>query len=202
MNEEKNKKLKYCLKSLKDQKNILDGINGDWIDESHYRQIEREVMGIQNEFPNLLPIFRRFDFETRMPHWTKPNYLKNSLRAYLSQAIPRIEIEVSEEEFGTPVTEKKDFDFISDPVLRNILERDYEEIQRDFLSSCWKSTIILAGSSIEAILLDTLNQDSASALSSEKAPKGKKDLSKWNLSDLINVAVDIKKVNNWQEAKG
>ena len=70
---------------------------------------------------------------------------------------------------STPVTETKEFKFIADAKLRKILERDYAEIQRAYISECWKSVIILSGSAIEAILLDRLQADAVNARASAKA---------------------------------
>src|SRR5258706_1878481 len=55
---------------------------------------------------------------------------------------------------GTPVTQTKSFHFILNKDLRGILERDYQEIQRNIISANWKSAIILSGGAIETILLD------------------------------------------------
>lgn len=46
------------------------------------------------------------------------------------------------------------FDFISDQNFRDILERDYDELNRCINSSCTKSVLLLSGSIIEAILTD------------------------------------------------
>jgi hypothetical protein len=99
----------------------------------------------------------------------------------------KIEIDKSSE---SPVTEKRHFVFVNDPDLRNIIERDFSEIQRCFISECWKSVIILCGGAIEAILTDLVLANSSQALSSSKAPR-QKDITKWNLSSLIDVCVDL-----------
>lgn len=93
----------------------------------------------------------------------------------------------------THVTEKRNFPFISDNELRKILERDYSEIQRAFVAQSWKSVIIMCGSAIEAILLNLLKQDEKKAKSSKKASE-EKNLEKWSLNNLIEVAVDLKLV--------
>jgi hypothetical protein len=107
--------------------------------------------------------------------------------------IARLRVAIDQEE-STPVTEHRGFPFVTDPELRAIVERNYEELQRDLISGSWKSTIVLCGGAIETILLDLLQKhpDASAALS---APKGKHDLSRWDLSDLINVAVELKLVS-------
>ena len=48
------------------------------------------------------------------------------------------------------------FDFITDDDFRSVLENDYQEMQRCFKSEAWKAVHVLAGSIIEAILIDSL----------------------------------------------
>lgn len=96
----------------------------------------------------------------------------------------------------------RSFAFIKDSGLRQIIERDYRELRlKVFPSRAWKSTVILAGSIMEAILFDQLVRDSsieAKAKASQKAPKDKTgtvlDLvaGDWNLFALIEVSVDIR----------
>lgn len=90
---------------------------------------------------------------------------------------------------------QKDFSFIKEPQLRDILERDYSVIQRAFNGKCWKSVIILSGGAIEAILTDLLLQNQTKAMAASKAPK-KPDITKWDLADLINVCVELNLVSS------
>ncbi len=120
------------------------------------------------------------------------------LTAHLSTVISRLKFEI--ESFDSnPVTEKKSFPFVKSPELRSILERDYEEIQKAFVTGCWKSVIILAGGAVEAILLDRLQQYEARARASPKAPKDKagkvQDIRDWGFVHLILVAADLELVN-------
>ena len=95
----------------------------------------------------------------------------------------------------------RSFAFIKDSDLRQIIERDYRELRlKVFPSRAWKSTVILAGSIMEAILLDQLARDpsiAAKAKLSKWAPKDKTgtvlDLvaGDWKLFALIGVSVDI-----------
>src|ERR1035437_4738966 len=51
----------------------------------------------------------------------------------------------------------RSFAFIKDSGLRQIIERDYRELRlKVFPSRAWKSTVVLAGSILEAILFDQL----------------------------------------------
>jgi hypothetical protein len=90
----------------------------------------------------------------------------------------------------------RSFDFIQNPDLKIIVERDYRELSLIlFPSGAWKSTVVMAGSILEAILHDRLTAGTATlnqALAATHAPK-KKDLTKgeWKLHDLIEVAVEL-----------
>ncbi len=98
-----------------------------------------------------------------------------------------------------------DFSFIGDTQLRQIVERDYQELRlKLFPGGAWKSTVILAGSILEAVLYDVLTFDTsvcASANGANRAPckrinKPKKPLptDDWTLSELIDVAEEINKI--------
>lgn len=102
----------------------------------------------------------------------------------------------------------RDFSFVHDTEIRRIVERDYRELaQITFPDQAWKSTVILAGSILEAVLYDRLTRDDATilkAMASPQAPSrglraggGKKDLTlndrdnEWRLVDMIKVACDL-----------
>jgi hypothetical protein len=61
--------------------------------------------------------------------------------------------------------------------LKGIIERDYKELTLVlFPGGAWKSTVIMAGSILEAILFDLLGSDPATqakAMASQAAPKYK-----------------------------
>lgn len=55
---------------------------------------------------------------------------------------------------GSQVVQRA-FKFVKDADLRQIIERDYRELRlKVFPSGAWKSTVVLAGSILEAILFD------------------------------------------------
>jgi hypothetical protein len=58
--------------------------------------------------------------------------------------------------------------------------------------------IILSGGAIEAILLDLL-LNNPGAQEAQSAPKGKPDLSRWDLNDLIKVAIELELVTGTVE---
>jgi len=98
--------------------------------------------------------------------------------------------------------EPRTFDFIGDPEMKKIISRDYRELSLVlFPAGAWKSSVIMAGSILEAILYDVLTFDSAittAANASLKAPcnrasksKSKMPTDNWTLEELILVAEDI-----------
>ena len=95
----------------------------------------------------------------------------------------------------------RSFVFVSDQTLRSIVERDYHEVAMVlFPAGAWKSTVVMSGGILEAILHDMLTSDqarNARAFASKAAPKDRqgkvKDIfdDKWTLQDMISVATEI-----------
>lgn len=88
------------------------------------------------------------------------------------------------------------FDFIASSELRRIIKRDYRELSLIlFPAGAWKSTVVLAGSILEAILVDQLTASEEViqlAKASPKAPKTKRiEKGQWTMYQLINVAADV-----------
>jgi len=74
----------------------------------------------------------------------------------------------------------RSFAFIKDSDLRRLIERDFRELGlKVFPGGAWKSTVVLAGSILEAILYDQLGDSVTKprALASPKAPRDK--MAKW-----------------------
>lgn len=166
------------------------------IDHPAVDVLTQEVNQLLVDFPDIVPSFKPADFLSHS-HGKTRYYNLAGVRAYLESIIGKLGIEI-EQEPDSPITEVREFSFISDTELRRVLERDYVEIQRAFISDCWKSVIILSGGAIETILLDVLKKDEAHARSAKSAP-GISDLTKWDLSHLIDVAVEMKKVTSGVE---
>lgn len=90
----------------------------------------------------------------------------------------------------------KKFDFISDPELKKIIERDYRELSMILLpDGAWKSAVVMSGSILEAILHDVITSDTereSNAKSWSSAPKKAgivKPFEKWTLDNLIQVSI-------------
>jgi hypothetical protein len=179
-------KLRGGYHSFTEQKKTLDKqseSNPYLINPDALAFISDEIQRFEQEFPGLLALFRPPQPPGRLEY----------VRVYLGSAIGRLRAEMESAD-SSPVTQSRDFSFILDTPLRVVLERDYAEIQRAFVTKCWKSVIILSGGAIEAILLDLLQKNVAAAKASAKAPK-QNDLTRWDLKDLISVSVDCKLVS-------
>lgn len=101
---------------------------------------------------------------------------------------------------------QRQFPFVTNVGLRKIVERDYRELSMIlFPGSAWKSTVVMAGSILEAILYDQLTKDATrviSAMAAVNAPKKRKGTlardilsdkpeDDWKLKDLIEVSVEL-----------
>ncbi len=181
MTEEELRKLRAYYHSLLGQQRAFE--RSDYTAKAAVLVLEEELGSIEADFPGLVP---RFDSSAFQFHY---GYKISGLSSYLAAAIARLRVAIEPSE-STPVTQTREFSFVRNAELRSILERDYAEIQRAFVASCWKSVIILSGGAIEAILVDRLQSEPSRATASNKAPKNA-DISKWDLNDLVNVAVDL-----------
>jgi hypothetical protein len=187
MEEESLKKLRKFYHSILNQQRLFDSLQH--VDQYPTKILDLELKNFQKEFPGLLAPFILGEYYKGQRGNTQ-FYSVEGIRAYLGMAVGRLKVEIDEQSIS-PVTEKREFLFVKDAQLRMILERDYLEIQRGFIGECWKSVIILCGGAIEAVLTDLLKTNEPQAKASGKAPKNP-DLSRWDLSDLINVAVELK----------
>ena len=186
MPESKLKTLRAAYGALRGHREYLAKMRTTRVDKGFFRILKQDVITLESHFPGLLPSLDESDHR-----WQKAKeYWVEGLLAYLNSAIPRLEVELDHDQ-PLPVIETRKFTFVKDSALRNAIERDYSEIQRALIASCPKSVMILAGGVIEALLLDALRQDATSAKASSAAPKNKKGLDRWNLSDLINVGIDL-----------
>lgn len=190
MNEMQLKRLRQFYHSFFEQQKVFNNLTH--ADQYPVRVLAGELKIFQEEYPALLPIFNQDEY-LKSEYRGSENYSLDGIRAYLAMAIGRIRV-IIDQPSSTPITEKREFTFINDAQLREIIERDFSEIQRSFISECWKSVIILCGGAIEAILTDLIIANETQAIASAKAPD-KADITRWDLSDLINVAVDLKLVS-------
>ena len=184
-------KLREHYNALKGIGKILDdltkaypsnAIKGDLILE-----YERSLEKANIDLPGLLYNFNKRDFYSYSVE-NNIYYDPNGIKANIARNLGILKSKIDEDN-NIPVIQTKSFDFIDNEQIKEILKRDYLEIQRNLISSNWKSAIILSGGSIEAILLDLLTKEPDKAKDSKKVPD-KTDLNKWDLNSLIKVAVE------------
>jgi hypothetical protein len=85
------------------------------------------------------------------------------------------------------------FEFIKDNELRKIIKRDYKELRRSIDNDLIKSTLLLCGSILEAILLDKALDNK------NKIGNTEEQMSKWNLhklkDELAKINIEIKEAD-------
>ncbi len=188
-------KLRSFYHSLLEQQRVLNSLDlkgGLNIEVAAVLPLVREFAQLNHEFPDIVQPFDVNSYSHVSSRGRYYNYV--GVLSYASMAIGRLKIAI-EQPSDIPVTEKRQFSFVSDPDIRTIVERDYSEIQRAYISNCWKSVIILCGGAIEAILTDLLISNETSAKGSKSAPS-KSDILRWDLAELINVAVELELVTS------
>jgi hypothetical protein len=188
------RKARAFLLGLEGNAKVFSRITTDWLQMGPFRLFFDEIQRIKETFPDLLPACDERSFHLRTGTGGAPLYSVVAITSYTETAVGRLRALIEEQSENTPITERREFRFVSDGKLRSILERDYEELQRAFVARCWKAVIILSGGGIEAILTDLLGQDGASARAATAAPK-EPDITKWSLSHLIAVAVELRKIS-------
>lgn len=188
-------KLRSFYHSILEQQQMLTSLGlkgGTFILRASVLPLLNEFSQLNLEFPDVVQPFDQHFFQ-HLGDDGKQYINFVGVLSYTSMALGRLKIAI-EQPSDTPITESRQFAFISDINIRKIIERDYDEIQRAYISKCWKSVIILCGGTIEAILTDLLISYDTKAKQAKSAPN-KTDISRWDLSDLINVAVEIQLVS-------
>ena len=181
-------KLRQFYHSIIGLQKIFDQWQHINIDHYSVDLLKQEIDELLNNFSNIVP---PCELEKYFAGRRDSGSLYNcaGIKSYLCVVLGRLKIDIDDPQ-KTPVTEIRDFSFINHAELRKILERDFSEIQRAYIAECWKSVIILCGGAIEAILINLLLANSPQAQTSSKAPN-QKDITRWNLSSLIDVSVDL-----------
>ncbi|MGB8656739.1 MAG: hypothetical protein WCE90_03015 [Candidatus Zixiibacteriota bacterium] len=139
------------------------------------------------------------DIQLRLLEFSKDGYIKevsDNLYEKDREGFRRLGQEIQAKSSlptKTKQVEEEDFSFVVDTELREIIERDYQEVQKVKNAKAPKATIVLAGSIIEALLLEALLKDSPKAKIAPKAPK-ENELRKWHLNSLIEVAEELGKI--------
>lgn len=82
------------------------------------------------------------------------------------------------------------FPFIANAEIRAIVERDFKELVVAEAANCQKSALILAGSCIEGVVFDLIEQNQSLATAQPTASKN--PISRWTLGELMTVANALK----------
>ena len=186
-------KLRQYYHSILGQQKVFEGCPHSNIDQYPVTVLEKEIDNLLRDYPDIVPPFNSQEYFSHRYDSRKAYYNCSGIKSYLGSAIGRLSTIINELQ-AMPVTEERDFFFINHSGIRNIIARDYSELQRAFASKCWKSVIILSGGAIEAILTDLLVAKSDKAISSPAAPK-QPDITKWTLSNLMDVSTDLKLIS-------
>ena len=190
-------KLRQFYHSLLGQKQVLADLSGGVVRGQSILPLELDLKQLNEEFPSLMPPFNKSNYYSHNTRDGMTIYNLTAIQAYIAMALARLQIAI-EQPASIPVTEKRQFTFVSNSDLRIIIERDYNEIQKAYISGCWKSVIILCGGAIEAILTDLLISNETAAKATKSAPQVS-DITRWDLSNLIDVAVELSLVSTGVE---
>ena len=181
------KKLRIHYHALKGQEGVLNQAKAVTVDRLTANILQAALDTLEADFPKLVP-----KFSVQGANSGENYFTLRPLRAHLATVLGTLEVHIADE--PRPVVESLLFPFVHESKLREIVERDYVELQRAFVAQCWKSVIILSGGAMEAILTDLLLDRESDAKAAPSAPN-KSDITKWDFADLINVAVKLEMIN-------
>lgn len=192
MNPDESKELRQFYQSFLQLQRIFDITPNNQINVRgiSIQPLIHEMNRLADRFPNIAAF-------PKTSIVLSQEYSLAAIRSQIAITLSRLQIAV-EQIKDTTVTEERNFTFIKDANLRAIIERDFTDIQKSYISGCWKSVIILCGGAIEAILTDLLLSHENSAKACKLAPT-KSDIMSWDLSDLINVSVALNLVSQGVE---
>jgi hypothetical protein len=149
--------------------------------------IEEELVRVERKFLRLeIPKFKSADYLLK----SGAGYDGPAIRLHLVRVINKLEAAIYEQTDQTPLL--RGFTFMRNKELREIVERDYQEIQRCYSAQCWKSVILLSGALVSGILIDLLVLNKEKIKTASKTPPDKPDIRSWNLLELIGVCEDLK----------
>lgn len=122
-------------------------------------------------------------------HWNArggdepPKYIKDKSPV----AIIREALDKCRDESPSPGT--AELTFISDVALRESIRMDMSTANSAIHNAEWKAATVLAGAAVEALLLWSIQRDSAKLAAVSKKPKGAPE--DWGLAGLIDVSVEL-----------
>ena len=145
--------------------------------------LEQFVRQADDDFPGVLPNLDRNAMRGRWPV-AFGRYDMPLLRTWFGMALSCLQAAHApvSQELLTPAA----LTFVTDTKLREILELDLSELRKAYAGACLKSTIVLCGAAIEALLVDALLRDSATRANAPSHAQ----LLEWGLAKLIEKAVE------------
>ena len=156
-----------------------------YVDSTVLEGIEAELKEIHANVPRAdwPPLDKQalFGHQNEWGRW----YKLEPLRALLDRTIARIESEEAVAEPQLTDVPNLDFAFVGDAAIREVLVRDFRELQLVHAGGCWKAALVLAGSCIEGILYDVAVREWNQVKLTSTA-KGSLDASRWTLGQLVS----------------
>ena len=199
MDSSKENRLWQYYYSLLEQSKVFNSLSGEGgIMKSSFVALDYELTSISNEFPDIIPPYDKDQYFVHIDYTSqKALYDTMGIKAYLASVLGRLRA-IVDQPTSSPITEEKEFPFIEGLDLRQIVERDYIELQKAYVAGCWKSVLLLSGGLIEAVLLDLLSLKQEDINGCESKPN-EDDIKKWGLDSLIRVSVELKLVSDGVE---
>jgi len=130
MDDDQLRKLRGFQRGLEGQREALSGqhvTRAVYVPSGTYRLFIDEVQRAKAAFPEFMPTCREEDFFAHRSENRESWYVVTTMLQYLGMAIGKLKAAVEEVE-STPITEHREFSFVKEPKLRNVLKRDYGEI--------------------------------------------------------------------------
>ena len=123
--------------------------------------------------------------------------IRTKARLKLQESIPAPSETSQMMEGKNTIDPNPDFSWILDPQLREIIDSRWTEAKNTLSVGAPLATTILLGSILEGLLLVMLQRFPKDANTATKAPRDKatssvKTFDKWNLADMIDVALELK----------
>src|SRR2546428_564052 len=141
MTDDELKKLRGHYHALLGQQRLFDDprvVERHTVESGPLKLLAAEIASVEASFPGIIPPFQEETFFSHRGSRGETYYLVSAVRSYLAIVVGKLKASIDIPE-STPVTQKREFAFVKDPELRRIMERDYLEIQQDYLVKSWKS---------------------------------------------------------------
>jgi len=106
-----------------------------------------------------------------------PEVTSERAKEHLARLINRLEILLGEEPSQQPLDER-DFSFVADQDLREVLKLDFIEAQKSFAAEVYKACGLLCGGLIEGMLLDIVKRSSEQPVEEDRV----------SMTNLINLS--------------